>query len=418
MTYLRFDDNGRNPQTGAVNNTGHVQVNGNPQYNEIPIAINAADGRVVYGSATNHNIAARGRFNNLLAYDDNKYKLRRKLCDSALGMIMLENRQFYRDALNTVNNGISGYIANHIHRDMQYQVVHSGRWLAGATSFGRLPPANNLVPNLPRRLNAVITPGVPRPYLAEVYRWMGEMRSLRDTSKVMSLHDIFLKIYVDLERTAGNQNIGPRNTDQARRMNLRPQWYDDRQLRGRTQANANPGTSVLPGIVPRPFGQIPGRLDSLARAGVRRQGFGDYGTNLGEQRNRKRGTDEFGPTANLEGNYARDLQTHKLNFSASASGTTSTLLTCAKIFARAMFNDPERLRQYIMACVAYLVGGGMHTCHEVFHTAALPGCGLPYNAGRYQTMLPMTFTGSALYRSWREEFWDVTMISMANRVLR
>lgn len=101
-----------------------------------------------------------------------------------------------------------------------------------------------------------------------------------------------------------------------------------------------------------------------------------------------------------------------LNFSASASGTTSTLLASAYAFSRNMFEnsrqgrDIEGLKQYMMGCVAYLVGSGMHTCHEVFYTGNKVD-GLNYVTGKYDSMLPISFSGSPEYRKWKDEFWDV-----------
>ncbi|MBV1883182.1 MAG: hypothetical protein KUG82_16200 [Pseudomonadales bacterium] len=82
-------------------------------------------------------------------------------------------------------------------------------------------------------------------------------------------------------------------------------------------------------------------------------------------------------------------------FAASASGTTSTLLSSAKIFNPSVLSDPEAKKQYLMSCLAYLVGGCMHTSHEVFYTGGVAG--MNYTAGKYIDLLPKTFTSSRLY---------------------
>lgn len=85
-----------------------------------------------------------------------------------------------------------------------------------------------------------------------------------------------------------------------------------------------------------------------------------------------------------------------------ASGTTSTLAIAATTFADL---QTEAKREYVLACVAYLVGGGMHTCHEVFWTGRL--WQVPYMEGQYAPTLPKTFTSSRDYEKWTAEFWDV-----------
>lgn len=89
-------------------------------------------------------------------------------------------------------------------------------------------------------------------------------------------------------------------------------------------------------------------------------------------------------------------------FGAGPSGTTGTLLKSAKTFTTV---EGEDLKRYVFACVAYLVGGGMHTYHEVFTTASLVG--LPYDEGKYRRSLPTAFRSTPEYDSWYVEFFDL-----------
>ena len=119
---------------------------------------------------------------------------------------------------------------------------------------------------------------------------------------------------------------------------------------------------------------------------------------------RIRGVDRFAPDfSSMAPEFAKELRTHRLNFGAGPSGTTGTLLTSAVTFGD--LRGKEELKQYLFACVAYLVGGGMHTCHEVFTTGSL--LELPYDVGKYHKILPEKFVSSAAYAEWCTEFLDI-----------
>ncbi|HEY7422927.1 MAG TPA: hypothetical protein VH682_01580 [Gemmataceae bacterium] len=64
-----------------------------------------------------------------------------------------------------------------------------------------------------------------------------------------------------------------------------------------------------------------------------------------------------------------------------------------------------------MACVIYLVAGGMHTCHEIFWTGKQVGINIP--DGKYVPALPGSFVGSRDYEKWSEEFWDIVRTDRA-----
>jgi hypothetical protein len=100
--------------------------------------------------------------------------------------------------------------------------------------------------------------------------------------------------------------------------------------------------------------------------------------------------------------FKKSVMDSQTGFGAGPSGTTGTLLQSAKTFTSL---EGEELKRYVFACVAYLVGGGMHTCHEVFTTASL--LGLPYDEGKYRRALPTAFRSTADYDAWQVEFYDI-----------
>src|SRR5262249_43919644 len=100
--------------------------------------------------------------------------------------------------------------------------------------------------------------------------------------------------------------------------------------------------------------------------------------------------------------YGRILDSNNLLFVASASGTTSTLFTSAYIFEPSLIGNLGLKKKYLLACVGYLVGGGMHSCDEVFFTGGKAG--MTYTPGKYLDMLPPSFLKSEVGQKWKDEF--------------
>lgn len=90
-------------------------------------------------------------------------------------------------------------------------------------------------------------------------------------------------------------------------------------------------------------------------------------------------------------------------FIASLSSSTAELIRVAKVYCPTM--QGELLKQYALACVAFLTGGGHHGFHEVTQVAALAG--LPYSSGRYDVILPDSFKRTAWYDLLIEDYPDV-----------
>ena len=104
------------------------------------------------------------------------------------------------------------------------------------------------------------------------------------------------------------------------------------------------------------------------------------------------------PTAEKVPQSTIDIQQRNLIFGAGPSGSTGTLLQAGKLFGNL---DGELLQQYVLAIVAYLVGGGMHSYHEVMVIARMAGC--PYKDGAYVPSLPGNFLRSADYEEWQAD---------------
>jgi hypothetical protein len=90
-------------------------------------------------------------------------------------------------------------------------------------------------------------------------------------------------------------------------------------------------------------------------------------------------------------------------FIASLSSSSAELIRVGKVFCPRM--KGELLKQYALACVAFLTGGGHHSFHEVMQVAALGS--LPYSRGGYDFVLPESFKDTGWYDLLIEDYPDV-----------
>jgi len=361
-----------------TNERGYVSLSGPPMPTEAAVAI-TPEGSCIFGDPlTARSTYARAN-STLIHYDDEVERQRRLICDTALGQLMLDNPGFAQPAVNTVSRGIQAYwqgLSGRLAGDDGFRriVEVDGKYISNATSFGRLPVAQP-------------SPSEVNQFKAKIEIWLQALNG-SDLPQILTLHDTFLKIYCNNEpNVAKPMELAARN-------GFREDWYD-KEERGR--ANRNGFTaSTWPGLITPDF-TIPFVLP-LERCGI------DFKTMRRESRNR--GTDMYMIAARqMLPVFRQALGEHNLVFAASASGTTSTLLTSATIFVPGILSNVESKKQYLMGCVAYLIGGGMHTCHEVFYTGGLQGP--TYTPGKYFDMLPHTFTASPYFERWSTEFWDI-----------
>jgi hypothetical protein len=171
---------------------------------------------------------------------------------------------------------------------------------------------------------------------------------------------------------------------------LRQSWFDAPDLRGRANASSKASATTLGGIV---------RKDQT--------GVGDVDID------RNRGVDMYQRDTNRKRDYAAsdnyysDLDCRNLLFGAGISGTTGTLLQAAFAFTGELLKG-ELLKQYVLAVIGYLVGGGMHSYHESM--AVAEKAGVPYQPGRYIQSLPDSFLASQQFKEWKVEYYDIVMM--------
>ncbi|MEL6520141.1 MAG: cytotoxin Mcf [Pseudomonadota bacterium] len=113
----------------------------------------------------------------------------------------------------------------------------------------------------------------------------------------------------------------------------------------------------------------------------------------------------------VEADYYYDrVDQLNLLFGGGISGTTGTLLRSALAFGNlnAQVNAVELKKQYTLAIIGYLVGGGMHTYHESMVIAEKVG--VPYISGRYDVSMPTSFTALPSYTNWQQRYFDIVSL--------
>lgn len=373
------------------------------------------------------------------------------LADSVLAQIILQKPQFVEKTIHKVSTSIKEYwdvkklqFSNDNYKQL---ILSSWKYLFSSTSFGSIEStvADDIFKKYSQLSNAIEREKAIKRKLKRdannqklksdllkiqgqktqaqqivvnkelqklqgmIDNWfVGMTESPVNIPSAMNLHDHFKRLF---ERLLGpmEQPLGPRpkpGQDNAWKNSaiyqrlvqtehiIRPEWYDNRKLRGRVNAKVPPKATSMPGLITQDF-TIP-VAGSFDRCGIDLMNL--------KLESHIQGRSRFVTDATqMEQSFRAILAENNIPFSASASGTTSTLFMSAKMFAN--LNHIEELKEYLLACVAYLVGGGMHTCHEVFWTGSL--IKIPYTIGKYIDTLPKRFKRSRDYQRWLAEFWDV-----------
>lgn len=324
--------------------------------------------RVVYAEHGAHRGFSGTR--GLREYSTLVSQSRRKLAESALGMIALERPELTKKAVSAVSHAVKKYLRQRLFTDHDKTLETTrkavGHYLftGGGLTFGR-----------------VSTEKASTKSGTEVW---GAMMSVLESGTVdqqVAVHEVvgrkLLPAFGGPERTRYNA-LAP---------TVREAWFDGPE-RGRRQVATNFAATTAGGVAPQ-GSPVP----STATARVR-----------GADRFERDPNRTSHPAANR---YFADLDELNLTFGASISGTTGTALQAAIGFADL---TGEALKQYFFAVVGYLVGGGMHTFHESAIIAGRVGRGMSYSPGRFDGLLPATFTQSLMHDGWRHSYYDVVVL--------
>ena len=294
---------------------------------------------------------------------------RRSLAASELGAIVLHNKHFTEKAVDKISRGVELYLQaqRELDRDKSLAAVVNGVghyfFTNGKQSFGRISEED-------------------AGKLSDEFIWNSILNSLKKGSldQKMAIHDaIGRKV---LPKLGGIQLNRYKSIEKT----VRQDWFDKETKRGRAKRKNVVEPSFTAGITNNRNVAIVGKLDKSRNRGV--DMF---------ERDMFRQSDQ---EANV---FFDDMDSLNLLFGAGISGTTGSLFQAAEAFGPL---EGEEKKQYMFAIVGYLVGGGMHSFHEVMSVGKK--IGIPYDAGSYVKSLPESFKKSDEFRQWNHNYYDIS----------
>jgi hypothetical protein len=407
---IRDDGNGN----GFVIRQGPLARTRQESY--VPWALTNA-GQVVYARSDNYR--SKPAKSNLKPYTAQVSKERRAQCQSMLGMMALDHQDLTARAVGKVSAKVREFLLQALVGDEKIMADYAamvGKYAYGLSymSFGRFSDK------------------APKGAIADRVMWMDALAAL-DSGKplagVMNIHDnVGSKLVAKYDPGLGVKY--KKWANQFRASDPGELFYDD------TVTDKNPGP-LLPGRgrAANPRGSYkPSTTGGMTSEGTAGPSF------KGKVQLHNRGVDMYrrsaprysqsAPlhTAPNRGKfssvgYYRDLDTRNELFGAGPSGTTGTLLAAAMTFGDLSGED---LKQYCLAIIGYLVGGGCHSLHESLTVMGYHP-ELQYNSSSllaYQPqsdilktaesntfpILPVIFTNHPKFKKWRDEFYDIVVL--------
>jgi hypothetical protein len=354
-----------NPLDGLLPRSG--------QESYVPWAVTLGTDEVVYartGEHTGFRGGGDGKGAALRPYDHAVSQKRRQLVESLIGMMALNQPHYSRDAVEAVSSGVKRFLVRNWAKDptgFQKKVFKEiGHYFfTDRGGFGRLSDR----PAGPGDVQTV---------------WLAILDALGSgtVDQKLSIHDAVGRKILPLcprgSEIAEYERLGPV---------VRQDWFDDAARRGRANASVRAKPTTQGGTAPH--GVV---LSGTSKARVR--GVDSFVRDMTRTRD---------PLAD---SYYDDVDERNLLFGAGISGTTGTLLQAAAAFGG--ITTGERLKQYVLAIVGYLVGGGMHSLHESLAVAVKAG--LPYQPGTFVYSLPLSLTGSMAFRDLATNYYDIVVL--------
>jgi hypothetical protein len=341
-----------------------------------PWAVNSM-GQVVYIDCKDDPTAPRTPVSAPLSpYSKTISMDRRRKCQSKLADIALKTRSYTSGAVNKVSLEVINYIQNSIRQNKPIQAeieACMAKYMYSNAGYGRLgQPADKPTGQ------------------GDLYRLCLTTLTQGELPSILAIHDFMGRIvFKKFGGTIGQGALFDQTGNAVRPAYIFGDPSKDssakiEELRGRTARPGNPPPTTAPGMLSEKEGK--------------EGGYGDY-------QKRERGSDKWMATTEKTPPSTLDIQQRNLIFGAGPSGSTGTLLQAGKLFGNL---DGDLLRQYVLAIVAYLVGGGMHSYHEVMVIARMAGC--PYKDGAYVPSLPDGFLRSLDFEEWCADYFDIVVL--------
>lgn len=339
-----------------------------PEESYVPWGITLS-GKVVYAKTGEH-IGWRGGSGQtqLKPYDTQVSQNRRSLCQSELGLMALNNRAYTQAAVTKVSNAIKLYLKAQYSLNWAkttkcvFDEIGHYFYTNGRSGFGRLSQQNKESVGVHQVWNRILL-----------------ALDNGTLDQVMAIHDAVGRKVLPV--LGGGSLVAYNDLAPI----VRQAWFNDNR-RGRVGRRATPTNT---GGVSDAGANGVGTVHQLRTRGVD-----------SSQRDTARQRDIDGDA------YYDQADTLNLLFGAGISGTTGTLLQAGIAFGG--LNVGEELKQYTMAIIGYLVGGGMHSYHETMAVAARVG--VPYVPGTYLSSLPTSFTPSHACKDWTSKYYDVVVL--------
>jgi hypothetical protein len=340
-----------------------------------PWAINSI-GQVIYIDCKDNPTAPRTPVSAPLSpYSKTISMDRRRKCQSKLADIALKTRFYTSGAVTKVSLEVINYIQKNIGKKLFREEIEAcmAKYMYSNAGYGRLGQ-----------------PGDKPTAEGDLYRLCLSTLTQGELPSVLSIHDFMGRIvFKKFGGTVGQSALFDQTGNAVRPAYIFGDPLKDspakiEELRGRTARPGNPPPTTAPGVLSEKEGKD--------------EGYGDY-------QKRERGSDKWMATTQKTPASTLDIQQRNLIFGAGPSGSTGTLLQAGKLFGNL---DGDLLRQYVLAIVAYLVGGGMHSYHEVMVIARMAGC--PYKDGAYVPSLPDGFLRSLDFEEWCADYFDIAVL--------
>ena len=351
-----------------------------------------SDNRVVYIDATinrenvdeqlAHRIPVTGQ--DLTPYTKEVSMERRTKCQTVLADLVLDKPEFCKEATALVDKGILEYVDTN-KKDFGFVEEIANcmkKYMFSDTGFGRIgqkesaPDDTNQLFEL--CLITLKDKNTPLPTRLAIHDFMGR---------------IVFKKFKETNGTEQQQKTFKKIGDKVRPPDIFGKPTDNKdtieRLRGRIERKNKREATDIPGILSK------NDLDKKYQV-------------------RKRGIDEWQMKLEEMPAFTVDILQRNLIFGAGPSGSTGTLLQAAYLFGGEL--NQEHVKQYALAIVGYLVGGGMHSFHEVMEIAATTNqC--PYKTGAYTDSLPKSFTDSKDYDQWCADYYDIAVMGQKTWIL-
>ncbi|MBS0045072.1 hypothetical protein KFE26_22750 [Shewanella sp. M16] len=291
---------------------------------------------------------------------------------SLLTSLIIKNPLITSEAVNSVSKGVISFLQSRFSEnaksfsDTLKKNIGHYFWTNGRASFGRI--SLDSIENIDSD---------------EVQKSLIRVLKTGEIAQILAIHDaVGRKILPFYECDERSKYLSIANT-------VRQDWFDNAQVRGRKRKQDLGVPCQTVGLLP------PGSVaDQSVKVQVRHRAIDMF------ERDEKRMSH---PEAD---DYYDDLDTRNLLFGAGISGTTGTLLQSAEAFGQ--LHTLELKKQYCAAIAGYLVGGGMHSYHEVMVVAEK--IGVPYQAGSSIESLPDLLLKNDEFQKLATEYYDVAVL--------